>query len=101
MRPLLLCSLAAAALGASASSAGAARLYYADFKVTMNGIERTSVNGRHECEDALGTIAAAKATQTAKFSTPRSRMLQFFKVGKSLTVTTPKGLATPTIVASG
>lgn len=101
MRPLLVCSLAAAALGASASSAGAARLHYANFKVTMNGIETTSVNGRQECEDALGTIAAAKATQTATFSTPHSRVLQFYKVGKSLTVTTPKGLGTPRIVASG
>jgi hypothetical protein len=96
MRLLLVCSIAV-----TASDAGAARLHYANFKVTVNGIETTSVNGRQECEDAAGTIAAAKATQTAKFSTARSRVLQFYKVGRSLSVTTPRGLATARIVASG
>jgi hypothetical protein len=101
MRPLLVCSIATAAVAVTASDAHAARLHYANFKVTVNGIETTSVNGRQECEDAAGTIAAAKATQTAKFSTARSRVLQFYKVGKSLSVTTPHGLATARIVASG
>ena len=101
MRSLLAGSLASAALALTAAPAGAARLHYANFKVTVNGIETTSVNGRQECEDAAGTIAAAKATETAKFSTPRSRVLQFYKVGKSLTVTTPRGPATARILASG
>jgi hypothetical protein len=101
MRRLLLCSVVLAALAASAATAQAVRFHYANFKVTVNGIETTSVNGRQECEDAAGTIAAAKATQTAKFSTPRSRVLQFYKVGKSLTVISPRGLEAPKIVASG
>jgi hypothetical protein len=101
MRRLLVCSITSAALAVTASSAGASRPHYANFKVTVNGIETTSVNGRQECEDAAGTIAAAKATQTAKFSTSRSTVLQFYKVGKSLSVIKPNGLSTPKVVASG
>jgi hypothetical protein len=95
------CSLVAAAIAVAPQPGGATRLPYANFAVTVSGTETTTVNGREECQDELGTVAPAKASEAAQFSTRRPRTLQFYKAGRSITVTTPRGSGQTAIVAIG
>ncbi|HEX6460748.1 MAG TPA: hypothetical protein VF032_17655 [Thermoleophilaceae bacterium] len=101
MRTLVVISLVAAALAATAPAAGAARPSYANFKVTVKGTETTTVTGREDCQDDAGTIAAAKASESAQFSTPKPRTLQFHRAGRAIDVALPRGVGASTIAATG
>jgi hypothetical protein len=89
MRALIVCSLVAAAVAATASSASAFRRSYAVFKVSVTGTQTSTVNGQEQCQDELGTVAAAKATSNAEFSTITPRKLEFAKAGKAISVVNP------------
>jgi hypothetical protein len=99
VRRLILCSLLAALVGLTAPAAHAARLSYANFNVTVSGVQTSQVSGSEECQDDAGTIAPASASETATFSTPSSRKLQFERAGRELNIGTPSGIGEATVTA--
>jgi hypothetical protein len=89
VRSLIVCLLVAAAVAVAAPAASAFRLPYAVFKVSVTGTQTSTVNGQEQCQDELGTVAAAHAGSNAQFSTPKSRRLEFAKAGKVISVVNP------------
>lgn len=103
MRSLLICLVVAAALAIVVPSAGAAQLFYANFKVSVSGTQTSQVNGAEECQDEFGTVAPATAQETFSFSTPKSKAMQFARFhGGVVQVTHPgRGLGNTKIKATG
>jgi hypothetical protein len=91
MRPLILLSLIAAAVAASAPNASAARLSYAHFNVSVSGTQTSQVSGAEECDDAVGTVAPATATSTFTFSTPKPKKMEFARFSRGEIVVTHPG----------
>jgi hypothetical protein len=102
MRSLIVCLAVAAVAGVAAPAAGAARLFYAHFNVTVSGTETSQVNGAEECQDAAGTVAPATAQETFTFSTPKAKKMEFARFrGGLVQVTHPgRGLGNTKIKAT-
>jgi hypothetical protein len=103
MRSLVACLVIAAAVAATAAPASAARLFYANFNVTVSGTETSQVNGAEECQDVAGTVAPATARETFTFSTPKPKKMQFARFhGGELVVTHPgRGVGNTKIKGTG
>jgi hypothetical protein len=103
MRSLIVCLVVAAVAAVTAPAASAARLFYANFKVTVSGTQTSQVNGAEECQDAAGTVAPATAQLTFNFSTPKSKAMEFARFARGeLVVTHPgRGLGNTKIKGTG
>src|SRR5689334_25196072 len=103
MRRLMIGLVVALAAAATAQPAAAARLFYANFKVTVSGTETSQVSGAEECQDEAGTVAPASANETFTFSTPKSKPMQFARFrGGLIQVTHPgRGVGDTKINAKG
>jgi hypothetical protein len=97
MRALIVISLlAATAVGASSAQA---RQSYAEFRVTFSGTQTTQVTGSEECQDDTGTVAPASASETATFSSAKSRKLLFERSRRELNISAPGPIQAATMVA--
>ena len=84
-RPLV--PLAAlAVLATLAATARAATPSVASFKFTVEGTQTSQASGTVRCEDESDTVAAASASETLEFSTPRSRTMQFVRAGRRINI---------------
>jgi hypothetical protein len=98
VRPFIVVSLVLAA-AIAAPAAYAARQPYADFKVSFKGTETAQVTGSEDCEDDAGTIAPASASETANFSSAKSRTLEFERAGRELNIFALGDVQAATMVA--
>jgi hypothetical protein len=98
MRYLAVASILAAVVGAAVPAvANAARLPYANFKVSFSGTQTTHVTGSEDCSDAGGGMAPATATETATFKSAKSRVFQFERAGGELNISPAKGYGESTM----
>jgi hypothetical protein len=98
VRHLIVASLLAAVAAAAAPAANAARVPYANFKVSFSGTQTTQVTGSEDCSDAGGgTSVPANASETATFSSVKPRTLQFERSGRELNISPAKGYGESTM----
>jgi len=103
VRSLIVCLAVAAVAAVAAPTASAARLFYANFMVSVSGTETSQVSGAEECQDEAGTVAPATAQQTFSFSTRKAKKIQFARFrGGVIQVTHPgRGTGNTRIRAKG
>jgi hypothetical protein len=90
VRSFIVISLVLAAT-TTAPAAQAARLPYANFKVSFSGTEATQVTGSEDCSEVGGGMAPASANETATFKSAKSRVFQFERAGRELNISPARG----------
>lgn len=98
MRALIVISVVLAT-AIAASSAQAAHRSYAEFRVTFKGTQTAQVTGSEDCEDDAGTVVPASASDTATFSSAKSRKLLFQRAGRELNISALGDVQAATMVA--